>query len=376
MTTPATTGLDAHNGKPQHVRPISLTARRSVAVVVPCFNYARFLPAAVRSVLEQEAVDVSVVIVDDASTDSSLEVALELAAGDPRVQVIAHESNRGPVETFNDGLAVARGDYLVRLDADDLLTAGSLARAVAVGEAFPEVGLVYGHPVHFHGEPPRIAPDRLRAHRWTVWPGRRWLADRCADGSNVVTSPEVLMRTSVVHRVGGQQPLAHTHDMEMWFRIAAFSDVAYVRGCDQAFHREHPQSLSALRVDDLKDLEQRREAFETLFAGSVGQLPEAAALRGTALRAVALDAVRMASHRMDRGRAPAATIEAMAAAARGAWPAVTDHPAWRALQRRIEAPGGWSARRPVALLAAAGSRIEAERAMWRWHRFGVYGGSR
>ena len=77
----------------------------------------------------------------------------------------------------------------------------------------------------------------MRVRSWTVWPGRQWLADRCRSGLNVITSPEVVVRTSVIRRVGGQQPLAHTHDMEMWMRISAFSDVGRVDGPDQAWHR-------------------------------------------------------------------------------------------------------------------------------------------
>lgn len=375
MTADRSTLARTRSGRVLHIVPVALRTRPHVAVVVPCFNYGRFLPAAVGSVLTQPGVDVSVVVVDDASTDDSLEVARSLAAADPRVQVIAHESNRGPVETFNDGLAAARGDYLVRLDADDLLTPGSLARAVAVAEALPDVGLVYGHPVHFHGNPPPLRRGRDRASGWTVWPGTQWLADRCADGTNVITSPEVVMRMSVVERVGGQQPLAHTHDMEMWFRIAAFADVAYVRGCDQALHREHADSLSARKVDDVKDLEQRLEAFEVLFAGPVGELAGSPVLRTTALRAVALDAVAIARHRLDRGRAPASVIEALTKLARGAWPEVTQHPSWRGLERRLDAPRGWSPHRPEAVVPAVLSRIEGERARWRWHRRGVYTGS-
>ncbi len=86
------------------------------------------------------------IIVDDRSTDASLALARRLAAADPRVAVIAHPTNRGPVETFNDGLERAQGQYLVSLDADDLLTPGSLARAVALLEAEPDVGMVYGRP--------------------------------------------------------------------------------------------------------------------------------------------------------------------------------------------------------------------------------------
>ncbi len=119
----------------------------TVTVVIPCYNYARYLPAAVASALSQHAADVDVIVVDDRSTDDSLAVARELADADARVRVIAHESNAGPVQTFNDGLAAARGEFLVRLDADDMLTPGSLRRALAVMQHFPSVGLAYGHPI-------------------------------------------------------------------------------------------------------------------------------------------------------------------------------------------------------------------------------------
>ena len=244
-------------GPPQ---ALAATDRPTVTVVIPCFNYGRFLPGAVASALSQDGVEVDVVVVDDRSTDNSLAVARTLAVEHPAVRVLAHDTNRGMVATFNDGLAFVSGEFLVRLDADDLLTPGSLARAAALARCYPSVGLVYGHPRHFTGEPP--AP-RLHVRSWTVWPGRHWLADRCRTGLNVITSPEVLMRTSVVQRVGGQQPLMYTHDMEMWLRISAFADVARVNGPDQAWHRDHPDSLSARLVDELKDLHERRAAFGT-----------------------------------------------------------------------------------------------------------------
>ena len=76
-----------------------------VSVVIPCFNYARYLPACVGSGLHQTGVEVRVVIVDDASTDNSLAVARGLEEADVRVSVISHRINAGPVASFNDGLA-------------------------------------------------------------------------------------------------------------------------------------------------------------------------------------------------------------------------------------------------------------------------------
>ncbi|HEY5154997.1 MAG TPA: glycosyltransferase, partial [Acidimicrobiales bacterium] len=113
--------------------------RPRFSVVIPCFNYGRFLPSSVGSVLDQGDVEVEVIIVDDASTDGSLAVAEEMAAADPRIRVVAHRQNAGHVVTFNDGFEVATGEFIVRLDADDLLSVGSLARAAALFVAFPTV---------------------------------------------------------------------------------------------------------------------------------------------------------------------------------------------------------------------------------------------
>ena len=116
----------------------------SVDVVVPCYNYGRFLADAVESVLNQEGVDLHVLIIDNASEDDSLEVASELAARDRRVKVIAHSVNRGHTSSYNEGIDKASAEYFLILDADDLLAPGALARALAVLENNPGVCFAYG----------------------------------------------------------------------------------------------------------------------------------------------------------------------------------------------------------------------------------------
>lgn len=337
-----------------------------VSVVIPCFNYGSYLPQAVDSVLSQQDVDVEVIVVDDASTDDSLEIAHKLAE-DPRVQVIAQECNQGPVGTFNRGLEAVTGEFLVRLDADDLLAPGSLARSVALAKAYPSVGLVYGHPAHFSDALP--AP-RTNAKGWTIWPGLEWLTQRCVQGTNVITAPEVLMRSSVVHVVGGQRDLAHSHDMEMWMRIAAFSDVGYVRGVDQAWHRDHDLSLSAREVDFVSDLVDRRDAFDVLFSGMAKEIENSRELHDKAMRSLSLEALNRAAHRFDRRREHPDETENLVAFASETFPAFGDTWQWRALRRRCRM-------RPLLKLVplfvatAAVRRLRYEYGYWRWGREGV-----
>ena len=119
------------------------------------------------------------------------------------------------------------------------MTPGSLARATAVMEANPAIGFVYGHAAWWQDDQPLPTP-RVDVKGVTVWPGLEWLGIMCRLGHNVISSPEVVVRTSVQQAIGGYLPeLPHTGDAEMWMRFALHSDVAYVKGVDQAYYRIH-----------------------------------------------------------------------------------------------------------------------------------------
>ncbi|MGN6102788.1 MAG: glycosyltransferase family 2 protein, partial [Devosia sp.] len=184
-----------------------------VSVVIPCYNYGHYLRQCVGSVTEhQTGVEVEVIIVDDKSTDDSLTVARAIAAEDKRVRVIAHPHNNGNIANYNFGHDAATWEFVLLLSADDLVTPGALTRASALLAAEPGVGLVYGNAIHFDGELP---PPRTEGRTWIIWPGVDWLRDRCRMGYNVVASPEVVMRLSVVRAVGGyRSDLPHAGDFE------------------------------------------------------------------------------------------------------------------------------------------------------------------
>ncbi|MFD1719769.1 glycosyltransferase family 2 protein [Georgenia deserti] len=349
---------------PQLVQPGA-----TVTVVVPCFNYARYLTDAVRSALTQSDVEVDVVIVDDASTDDSRDVAAALAREDGRVRVLTNPTNRGPVVTFNRGLAAARGEYLVRLDADDLLTPGALSRAVAVMQRFPDVGLVYGHPLHFTEDRPAA---RRHPEAWTIWSGRDWLEVRCAAGTNVITSPEVVVRRSVLDRVGGQHDLAHTHDMELWLRVSAYADVAYLDGCDQAWHREHAASLSNQAAAPGVFLREIRDAFEVLCDGLEPD-PEADRLRRLAHRAVSLSALGQARRYVDRGDVPA-EVEDLRDFALALYPAALRTATGRRFAAAYRRARSWPtpAVRTLGLAPRAARRLRTAAGWVRWQRTGMF----
>ena len=366
----ATRGLSGMRRRTQRPTPMANTdAPPTVSVVIPHHNYGVYLPASVSSVLAQQGVSVDVIIVDDASRSEHLDVARQIASHDPRVQLIERRTNGGPVTTFNAGLEAAQGKYLVRLDADDLLTPGSLERAVCLLEAEPTVGLCYGRPRHFvDGTSPR---PRTKLKSWTIWPGVEWLERRCRSGYNCITSPEVVMRKSVVDAVGGQRPLRHTHDMEMWMRLAAVSNVGYVKGPDQALHREHAASLSAQQVDMVVDLTERAAAFDVLFEGVGANLKEAARLNSLARRTLAKEAVWRACHEYDRGRATSPRVAQFIALSVQLSPEVRDVGLWRRLASHQMRSKPVNPLAPPQVWRALRRRLQDERMRVRWSRNGV-----
>ncbi len=272
-------------GRIKPVRPMERVP--FVSVVIPCYNYGRYLRRCISSVTEsQPGIRIEVIIVDDKSTDDSLDVALRIAAEDSRVKVIPNEVNKGHIATYNSGLAAASGEFVILLSADDLVTPGALTRAAALLVAEESVGMVYGGVVQFGSEPP---PCRTAGNGWIVWPGLNWLQARCRSGYNVIASPEVMMRTSVLSTTGGyRSDLPHAGDFEMWLRTASVSDVGFLLGVDQAFYRIHDFNM---HKKDFKsgtdhgyfiDLRQRWKAFETVFSGVGRRLKDSGSLIKTA----------------------------------------------------------------------------------------------
>jgi len=100
-------------------------------VVMPCYNSARFISASVSSILLQSFVDFELIIVDDGSTDDSALIIKRLAATDPRIVLVMHDRNYGASCSRNDGLRIAKGEFVGFCDADDLWVPSKLEHQVA-----------------------------------------------------------------------------------------------------------------------------------------------------------------------------------------------------------------------------------------------------
>ena len=348
-----------------------MTARRAqISVIVPCYGYADVLEGCVRTVLSQDGVDVRVLILDDASPDHTAEVATRLADADPRVEFRHAEQNQGLIGTANEGLAWADGDGVVLLSADDFLTPGALGRAGQVLLERPNVGMVYGNAPYFSDES-ALPPNTGTWRATDVWTGRDWIRRRCRTAQNCISSPEVVVRTAVQREVGGyDERCRHTSDLNMWLRVAAVSDIAYLRGVPQALYRVHADSMLRSEHSALRDLRERRLAFDCFFDGTGAALPDATELRAMAGRAMARQALWRASRSYDRGLVTgpdAEPVDDLIAFALDVYDHTTDLREWHGLRLRRALGERRSGFFPPFLATGVAHRLHGQwqRRVWR-----------
>lgn len=343
-----------------------------VSVVIPCYNYGRFLETCVRSVVTQHGVRTRVLIIDDASHDDSAAIAEQLAARHPEVEVISHDVNKGHIATYNEGLLEwATGDYVTLLSADDELPAGSLERSVRLMEAHPSVGMVYGGIEEF-GE--NATSDSAPARRpiQIVYSGQKWLRKRCREAVNVVPTPGTVLRTSVQKRAGGYDPLlTHAGDFDMWLRVALVADIGYLGGLPQGRYRLHGSSMShGVYQESLGDLRQRKLVFDSLFANHADELALARVAAGPTYERLAGQPLWWACRAYEKGDPDLSAVDECVSFAEETYSEVRSLRPYRALRRRQRMGAAFCHRTQLFVGTALVRRLQNMYWWFRWKRFG------
>ncbi len=123
-----------------------------VSVIVPSYNLGQYLPETLRSVASQTFADWECLIVENGSQDGSADLVNQWCARDSRFVPVIFTENQGVAVARNRGLELAEGEYVLFLDADDLIAPGYMAAAVAALDADPSLNVVYGRAERFGAE--------------------------------------------------------------------------------------------------------------------------------------------------------------------------------------------------------------------------------
>jgi hypothetical protein len=272
-----------------------------IDVVIPSYNYGRYLGDCVASILLQGIESLRILIIDNASTDGSAELARSLAERDCRIQLRLRNKNMGPHASFNEGVDWAASEYFTILCADDLLSPGSLCRAIDIMKQNPDVVMAYGRTEFLVGETSTGLGLGSSHAAVKILPGHEYLEQSCRSGRSPVDGPTTVVRTSAQKQAGHYRAdLPHTDDAEMWMRLACLGSVAEIDAV-QVHARIHDANQSnALKSVHHWNTEMER-TFAAFFQGPGSSLKNGPKLHRTARNSLAARAYWCALSHLCRG---------------------------------------------------------------------------
>jgi glycosyltransferase involved in cell wall biosynthesis len=256
-----------------------------VSIVLPNYNYARYLDKRITSLLNQTFRDFELIIVDDASSDNSWAVISKYRS-DPRVRTFRFETNSGEVyRRWNDGAKFATGDYLLFAGADDYCAPDFLETLVGVLDAHPGVGIAFSRSkeIDSTGNLIGLKPPEMR-----------WSTDFIVTGAEeapflfakltIPTASATLLRRSVFERCGGfDTSFRLAADHMLWARMLQISHLGYIAEPLNYFRR-HDNTASRRLARDVVILETYRVVDFMLSAFDISEEARQRGLNKLAIR--------------------------------------------------------------------------------------------
>lgn len=212
-----------------------------VSILLPVYNAENYLPAALASLLLQDHEDIEIIAINDGSSDGSGRILQAAATQDPRVVVIERE-NRGLIATLNEGIARASGDFIARMDADDIAYASRISTQLRAFAADPDLALSGCYFDTLFTDQrllPQGVPDATETHELRV------LSRFCT----ILRHPTVMFRRSAMPEgmLHYDEAYPCAEDFDLFRRIAAGCKVAQTNEPLLAY-RLHDNSVSVTRA--------------------------------------------------------------------------------------------------------------------------------
>jgi len=234
-----------------------------ISVIIPTYNRAMLLRSAINSVLSQTYDDYEIIVIDDGSTDDTAEVVKEFPADKLRY---VFQENNGRSAARNNGIKIARGEYIAFLDSDDLFLPTKLELQAQFLDNNPDYGLVYSfaktvdesgkllHQYFYEGDLSGwIYPDLLSLR------------------NNVITTPTVMVRAQIIAELGGfDETMDICEDLDLWCRIARTYEVMQIR--------QHLASIG-LRSGERLNIIESVAARKRYYRNAMARDPELIALK-------------------------------------------------------------------------------------------------
>lgn len=216
-----------------------------VSVIMGVYNETPdMVRASIESILKQTYTNLELIIIIDNPDIQFLSLIIEeYAERDRRIVVLHNKKNLGLAKSLNRGINMARGKYIARMDADDISLNDRIKIEVSCLEENPDIALVYSAII-------KIDMDGNKISSSIVIPRNKKLLMQALEYNNIVVHPSVLMRTSVIKKVGGYNEFLASQDYELWLRFKKNGYKFYCIEQPLLLYRVRENSITATKVLD------------------------------------------------------------------------------------------------------------------------------
>jgi len=240
----------------------------SISVVMPVNNGERYLREALESILAQSCPFSEFIIINDASTDSSLDILRSYQGKDYRITIINNQQNLGTGISRNIGVAHARGEFIALMDADDISTPDRFQKQIVFLEAHPEIWVLGGNNklIDDQGKPldDFIYPKDANMIRWNMLLG----------SGRIVRQGAAMLRRSLFDLVGTYGDVRAAEDFEFWTRLFSY-DPLPIANLDEViyYYRMHDQMISKSQksLQESKVMQFRKNKIEAFIGKEISR---------------------------------------------------------------------------------------------------------
>ena len=208
-----------------------------VSVLFPCYNAAEFQVQSLESILNQTYRNLEIIIIDDGSTDNTVDIVKKYADQDPRIRFYQNPENRKLIFTLNRGIEIASGKYIARMDSDDISFPERIEKLVAVLEDSPEVDFASSGfyiidtkgKIIYTSVPKALTGKPLKFVSFFSTP---------------LLHPGLLIRSELLKTAGFSSEYIHCEDYELFSRLVMNGRVARNISKPLIYYRANPASVS------------------------------------------------------------------------------------------------------------------------------------
>lgn len=233
---------------------------------MPVFNAEAYLGQAIESILNQTYQEFEFVVIDDASTDRSAKIIQSYAQKDKRIKVFTNKKNCGLGDSLNRGIAAAEGDYIARMDADDISNHDRIQKQLELIKAKPHIKILGGNAkvIDENGGAvgALVLPDGANVLRWNMLLGN----------GLILCHPTVMMERGFVESLGGFGKYRAAQDFELWSRTFDIDPLPIANlQEDILYYRQHPQTNTTV-LNSLQEqvaVATRKKTIEKLLGHSI-----------------------------------------------------------------------------------------------------------